>query len=338
MTTDKNDDLAALLETWLEIDSTTGHEAAFLAALEAYFGDLGFDCARQPVGKDRWNLLVSRTDDPTLLYSTHVDTVPPYFGPCREGDTIYGRGACDTKGGIVAMAQAGRRLLADGHTDFGYLFVVGEEVDHIGAKISRNLELAPERIILCEPTRNRVVAAQKGMLKLGLSASGRAGHSAYPDRGVSAVHRLLDAVEALRNEPWPVDDLLGPTTLNVGVIEGGVAANVFAPSARAEVLFRTVSDTEALLERVRELMGEHIDEEQVVYNDPVFFEPPEGVETCTVPFNTDATYLSELGPIWLVGPGDIEHAHSDAEHITLESLRAGVDLYEELGRSVLEAV
>lgn len=54
--------------------------------------------------------------------------------------------------------------------------------------------------------------------------------------------------------------------------------------------------------------------------------------------NTDATYLSELGPIWLVGPGDIEHAHSDAEHITLESLRAGVDLYEELGRSVLEAV
>jgi acetylornithine deacetylase len=120
MKTEKNSSPATLLETWLRIDSTSGREAAFLAALEAYFGDMGFDCTRQPVAEDRWNLLVTRTDNPKLIYSTHVDTVPPFFGPRREGDTIYGRGACDTKGGIVAMAYAGQRLLDEGYEDFGY--------------------------------------------------------------------------------------------------------------------------------------------------------------------------------------------------------------------------
>ena len=327
---------AQLLQTWLKIDSTTGREAAFLAALEAYFGDLGFDCTRQPVADDRWNLLVTCTDDPKLVYSTHVDTVPPFIGPRTEGDKIYGRGACDTKGGIVAMAQAGRRLLEQGYEDFGYLFVVGEEVDHIGAKVAADLDLSPERIVLCEPTRNRVVAAQKGMLKLVLETEGVAGHSAYPDRGVSAVHRLLDAVEALRSYQWPEDELLGPTTLNVGTIEGGVAANVFAASAKAQVLFRTVSDTAELLDKVKELIGPHAHIAMSVYNDPVFFEPPEDVAACTVPFNTDASYLSALAPIWLVGPGDIECAHSDHEHIELDSLEDGIDLYERLGHLVLD--
>jgi acetylornithine deacetylase len=329
-------DSAALLQTWLEIDSTSGSEAAFLAALEAYFVDHGFQCRRQPVAPDRWNLLVTRGEDPRLLYSTHVDTVPPYFGPRRDGDTIFGRGACDTKGGIVAMALAGLQLADRAYEDFGYLFVVGEEVDHIGAKVASGLDLSCERIILCEPTRNRVVSAQKGMLKLALSSEGIAGHSAFPARGTSAIEALLDALERLRRHGWPEDELLGPTTLNVGTISGGVAANVFAPAARAEVLFRTVSDTEALYERVEELIAPQASVDTAVYNDPVFFDPPQGVPTCTVPFNTDATYLADLGPIWLVGPGDIEHAHSDHEHITLDSLQAGIDLYVELGRRVLD--
>ncbi|MFW5967789.1 MAG: M20/M25/M40 family metallo-hydrolase, partial [Persicimonas sp.] len=267
----------------------------------------------------------------------HVDTVPPYIGPRRTPEAVYGRGACDTKGGIVAMARAGRRLLERGYEDFGYLFVVGEEVDHVGAKEASKLDLAPRRIILCEPTRNRVVSAQKGMLKLKLSAAGVAAHSAYPERGDSALHHLLDGIEKLRAASWPEHDLLGPTTLNVGRLEGGVAANVLAPSARAQLLFRTVSDTEALLERVRAVLDRHgVGIDEAIYNDPVFFDPPDDVPSCTVSFNTDATYLEPLGPIWLVGPGDIEHAHSDDEHISLESFSEGIDLYESLGERVLE--
>ncbi len=325
-----------LLE-WLAIDSVTDHEAEFLETLEEHFGGLGFTCRRQEVAPGRWNLLIATDARPKFLYSTHVDTVPPHLEPRREDDVVYGRGACDTKGGIVAMSEAGKRLRADGHDDFGYLFVVGEEVDHIGAKTARSFGVDTDRIILCEPTMNRVVAAQKGMLKIVISAEGVAAHSAYPERGVSAVHRLLTALEALRNEAWPTDELLGPTTVNVGVIEGGVAANVFAPSALAEVLFRTVSETEPLLRRVRELCGDEVELDIPAANDPVRFDPPDDVQTCTVAFNTDATYLGEIAPVWLVGPGDIEVAHSDDEHITLESFRAGIDLYERLGRLALRS-
>lgn len=321
---------------WLAIDSVTDHEAEFLQALQAHFEAMGWSCSRQEVQPGRWNLLVVGERQPKFLYSTHVDTVPPHLEVRRDGDHIYGRGACDTKGGIVAMSEAGQRLRADGLDAFGYLFVVGEEVDHIGAKTARSLGVQTERIILCEPTLNEVVAAQKGMLKLEITAEGVAAHSAYPERGVSAVHRLLGALQALRSEPWPTDDQLGPTTLNVGVIEGGVAANVFAPSARAEVLFRTVSPTEPLLQRVRELCGPDVHLEIPAANDPVRFDPPDDVATRTVAFNTDATYLQEIAPVWLVGPGDIEVAHSDDEHITLDSLRAGIDLYEHLGRLAIQ--
>ncbi|MFU8802733.1 MAG: M20/M25/M40 family metallo-hydrolase [Bradymonadaceae bacterium] len=324
-----------LLMDWLAIDSTSGQEAAFLQVLQTHLEGMGFSCTRQEVEPERWNLLARTDEEPRLIYSTHVDTVPPFLTPRREDGVIYGRGACDTKGGIVAMIEAGRRLLEEGRRDFGYLFVVGEEVDHCGAKKAASLPLSTERIILCEPTLNSIVRAQKGMLKFKLTTRGVAGHSAYLDRGQSAIDPLLDTLQALRTHPWPVDAILGETTLNIGVIEGGVAANVFAPSARAELLFRCVSPAAAMLETVEELCRDGVAVQDAVYNDPVFFDPPEGFETCTVPFNTDATYLKPLGPIWLVGPGDIRHAHADHEHIELTSLSEGIELYLTLGRKTL---
>ena len=338
MMSDHSDRLARWLARWIDVESISGNEASFLEALEEHFASRGFVTARDEVETGRWNLLALRRENPRLLYSTHVDTVPPFLPARRENGAVFGRGACDTKGGIVAMSEAGERLLADGFDDFGYLFVVGEEVDHRGARHARNLPLRPDRIVLCEPTRNRVVRAQKGMVKLVLRTEGVAGHSAYPDRGHSAVHDLLDLLHAIRAHDWPTDETLGPTTLNVGVIEGGVAANVFAPSARAEVMIRAVSPVDALVDTLRSLVGERGELEVLAANDPVFFDPPAGVETCLASFNTDASYLAALGPVWLVGPGDIEVAHSKDEHITLASLEAGVDLYERLGREVLDGV
>ncbi len=323
------------LRAWIDIESISGNERAFLEELEIYLSARGFTVDRQPVGIDRWNVIAARRPNPSLVYCTHVDTVPPFFPARVEREAVYGRGACDTKGGIVAMIEAGERLLADGLDDLGYLFVVGEEVDHDGARTAVDLDLRPERIVLCEPTDNRVVRAQKGMVKLTLTTEGVAGHSAYPDQGHSAVHDLLDALADLRRHEWPVDEVLGPTTMNVGVIEGGVAANVFAARARAEVMIRAVSDSDALVRTIHELVGDRAVVEVPAANDPVFFDPPEDVDTCLAAFNTDATYLQELGPVWLVGPGDIEVAHSVDEHITLASMQAGVDLYERLGRSVL---
>lgn len=323
------------LVEWLNIDSTSGDEASYLEALESYFVALGFKAERQAVAADRWNLLLTRAQSPRLIFSTHVDTVPPFLPVRVDSTTVWGRGACDTKGGIVAMAEAGKRLLADGIEDFGYLFVVGEEVDHCGAKKAETLTVNTDRIILCEPTENQVVSAQKGMVKLTLEAHGVAGHSAFPGKGESAIDKLLDAITAIRNEAWPVDKLLGPTTINVGVISGGVAANVFAPHASAELLIRAVADVEPMMARISEICGDSVVVAYPASNDPVFFDPPKDVKTCVVPFNTDATYLKKLAPVWLVGPGDISTAHSDHEHIVITDLNAGIDLYESLARRTL---
>ena len=331
-----HNNLAQALESWLRIDSTSGRERQFLEVLEQGFNDEDWTTERQDVTEDRFNLIATTDKEPKVLFSTHVDTVPPFLPIRRDGDIIYGRGACDTKGGLLAMWEAARRLRAQGFDEIGFLLVVGEEVDHCGAIKAQELDMEPEQIILCEPTENQVVRAQKGMLRLQLQTTGIAGHSAFPDDGDSAIDPLLEALARLGDHRWPVDDLLGPTTFNIGVIEGGVAANVFAPQARAELLFRAVSPVEALLETVEELVGDDVEIAEAIYNDPVFFEAPTGVDTCTVPFNTDATYLAALGEVWLVGPGDIRHAHSDDEHIDLSELAAGIDLYMDLARRVLD--
>jgi len=230
------------------------------------------------------------------------------------------------------MTRAAEQLLDEGIRDFGFLLVVGEEVDHRGAKEARRLDLSPDRILLCEPTCNRVVSGQKGMVKIDVRAAGTAAHSAFPDEGVSAIHRLLETLDRIRSADWPTDALLGETTVNVGTIEGGVAANVLAPEARAEVLFRTVAAADPVLERLDELCSDGVEIAPVTHNDPVEFDPPDGVDTCVVPFNTDAPYLTELGPIWLAGPGDIRVAHSDHEHITRQALDDGISLYANLAR------
>jgi len=339
MTTFTPETLRTTLMSWLEIDSVTPKERTFLEHLQGFFEARGWEVRRQPITEDRWNIVVTRPGrpNPSLMYSTHVDTVPPFLTPRVDGERIFGRGACDTKGGLLAMVAAAHRLVDAGHDDVGFLLVVGEEVDHRGAKESRALDdVTPTQIILCEPTINRVVAAQKGMIKFELEADGVAAHSAYPERGDSALHRMIAATHGLLGETWPEDDLLGPSTLNVGELHAGVAANVFAPSAKASLLIRTVRPTDDYMEALSRHTEPHrVRITNVVQNDPVFFAPPEGVETCTVAFNTDATYLSELGPVWLVGPGDIEVAHTDHEHIDLPDLIAGVDLYEKLGLLVV---
>lgn len=326
------------LVDWIDTESISGNEASFLEKLEACFVEAGYTCERQEVEPRRWNLVARPSGEMRLTYSTHVDTVPPHIEARVEDGKVWGRGSCDTKGGLLAMFEAARRLEPEGPEEIGFLLVVGEEVDHCGARASTALDLTTERIILCEPTENQVIEAQKGMIKLVLEARGIAGHSAYPDRGHSAVHALLDVLTEIREHEWPVDSTLGPTTLNVGVIEGGVAANVFAPSARAEVLIRAVSEVEPMMGTLRGFAQQHdVSIDFPAYNDPVFFDPPDGVDLAIASFNTDATYLNQIAPVWLVGPGDIKVAHSKDEHIPIDSFEHGIDLYERLGRLVLKS-
>lgn len=278
---------------------------------------------------------------PRVVFSTHIDTVPPFIEPRLDGRVMFGRGACDTKGGFVAQLLAYQKLKAEGFSGLGFVLVVNEETDHSGARIAiqhaamdrlkTNDGEASAQIILCEPTQNQIVSAQKGLLKIRLKYTGKAAHSAYPERGFSAIHDMIPELNALLELNWPTDPRLGPTTLNVGEIEGGVAANVFAPSAAATLMIRLtrpVGEVQPLVEAAVK-KGQI---EVISAMDPVFYEPPENYPTRTVSFNTDAAILSEIAPVWLCGPGDIEVAHSDHEHIDLDEMHAGAELYADLAR------
>ncbi len=328
-------DVGLLLE-WLAIDSTTGNEARYLQALESTLAGAGLRTERQPVADQRWNLLAHGDRPPRILFSTHVDTVPPWFGPTDDGETIRARGACDTKGGLFAMWEAWRALPTAVRDDVGFLLVVGEEVDHIGAIVAAKREYAGlDAIVLCEPTRNLLATGQKGILKGTVRAAGRAGHSAFPEVGESAIHTLVDGLSRLVGHGWPVDPTLGPTTVNVGTIAGGVAANVFAPSAEAEILFRVTGDLDALLSEARSVLGTALELEPGPVNPAVPLVHWPGFGTDVIPFNTDAPYLMCRAPVVLVGPGDIRTAHSPDEHITRRDIAEGIAVYDRLVRGLL---
>lgn len=337
MTTSPPSHIDKLIE-WLSIDSTTGQERTYLLALEAHLRSLGLNVVREPVSEDRWNIRAFVAPDPPLVFCTHTDTVPPFFGPEVSAGRIRARGACDTKGGLFAMLEAWRRMSELERRSIGFWFVVGEEVDHIGAKVAAKEGWPGARhIVLGEPTRGRTATGQKGILSIELTSKGVFGHSAFPEAGDSAIAHLLDAIGRIRAHDWPKDEALGETTLNVGVIEGGVAANVFAPEARALVLFRAVSDTHALEATIRKLVGDSAIVGVISRNEATRLVAIEGEPTTVVPFNTDAPYLNAIAPVTLVGPGDIRTAHSPREEITFDDLEEGIAQYRRIATRLLQS-
>ncbi|MCB9507280.1 MAG: M20/M25/M40 family metallo-hydrolase [Myxococcales bacterium] len=327
------------LVEWLSIDSTTGREAAFARRLEDELTAAGLRVRRQRVGRGRWNVFAAApTAAPEVLLCTHLDTVPPFIPPEVRDGVIYARGACDTKGGLFAMLEAWRALPDALAGRVGFLLVVGEEVDHAGAVVAGRQAYATLRTtVLCEPTRGRVCSGQKGILKAVARAHGRAGHSAFPEAGESAIHELIAGLGRLLAVHLPAVDGLGDTTLNVGTVSGGVAANVFAPSAQAELLFRATVPVDDLERLARAALGPSIELETVARNEATrLLAWPDRFATDVVPFNTDAPYLDHLAPVVLAGPGDIRTAHSPDERISVAEIADGVTLYGELVRGLLE--
>src|SRR5579862_1230766 len=256
----------------VDVDSVTGRERQVGELLEGRLLELAESCGgggggggdrrgggagergvveRMPVGGDsaeaagRFNLFAS-WGEPVVVLSTHMDTVPPFFPSAEDAEHIYGRGACDAKGIVAAMLAATARLLDDGVRGFGVLLVVGEETDSAGAEAANRQPRATRYLVNGEPTENRLAVGTKGALYLAVEADGRAAHSAYPELGDSAVDRLLAALARLRAVPLPSAPVLGETTLNIGTLAGGRAANVVADRARAEVMVRTIGDTTRL--------------------------------------------------------------------------------------------
>lgn len=329
-------DAFELTRALIDIDSVTPNEAEIGDFLFDHLRPLaeqyGGTIERQEVARGRHNVWAC-WGDPEVVFSTHMDTVPPFI-PSREDDEfIWGRGACDTHGIAAAMIKALESLLAEGERGLGMLLVVGEEVDGIGARHA-NLDPPSVRFLINgEPTENFLAVASKGTLGLRIRASGRACHSAYPELGESATEILLDNLNRLRSMEWPTDPVLGDTTVNIGTLEAGPAANIVADYASATVVIRVVAD----LEETKALALSALDDVDIeIFSNtpPLHLLGVPGFKTSIVKYTTDIPKLTNWGRPLLIGPGSIHQAHTVDERIEKRQIREAIGLYIGLARAL----
>jgi len=318
--------LFELTRQLVDIESISGHEKNVALFLEGYLRKLGAEVELEEAEPDRPNVLAC-WGKPDVVLSTHLDTVPPYFPSREDEEFLYGRGACDAKGILAAQVEAASRLHAEGVPDVGLLFLVGEERNSAGAVASNQKPRGSRYLINGEPTENLLAVGTKGVLRLELAAKGRMAHSAYPELGESATEKLVEALYRLRAMKLPEDELLGKTTYNIGILQGGIAPNVIPDSAHAEVMYRIVGPADELQQAVEQAVGSLVTVTRVLHIPPVRLGRINGLETTVVAFCTDIPSLTNWGQPFLLGPGSIRVAHTEHERIAKQELVQAVEIY-----------
>src|ERR1700678_4501525 len=326
-------DSITLTRQLIDIESISGNEAAVANYLYGELCRIGYQVRKIPVEGDRSDIYATSSEEPNpeLVFSTHMDTVPPFIPSSEDAARIYGRGSCDAKGIIAAQIAAAERLRQQG-IYVGLLFVVGEERDSLGAKAANEYAASQPAhkckfLVNGEPTENRIALASKGTLRVEVTASGRMAHSAYPELGESAIDKLIEALARLRAMPLPSDPEIGPCTLNIGLIEGGRAPNVIPDYAHADLLYRLVGPSDELRRQILATPG---DEVKVTFPLELPFlrlRTVDGLPTMIAAFTTDIPKLTHWGEPLLIGPGSIHVAHTDGEYIEKQQLADAIDLY-----------
>ncbi len=398
-----------LFKDILEVDSTSGKERALaqrlLERLEAPRKEV------MEVGDGTLNLFL-QWGTPKVVFCTHMDTVPPYIAPkfpeelisgghvhprigeeahrendergrSRQSDVgssgedirrIYGRGACDAKGQLLALYTACKELEEESCTDFGLLLVSGEETGSWGAKAFAKTGFRAPYLIIGEPTENKMVSACKGTLSYELSFRGEAFHSGYPQYGVSAVDLFVDFYNRLKATDFGTDPELGETSWNVGLLHSDNPQNILSPELKCRIYFRTtflshqrvqewiesVGEGEGLSgafartepPRKSEISGDpgrsRSDAEESpspsgslkilrvgLGDTPSRYLTLEGLPAAPASFGSDAPHLSNFTHRAICGPGSIRHAHRSDEQITLQELETAVAQYKQMYKKLI---
>jgi len=323
-----------LTRALVDVESITDNEEQMGHVLLAHLSELaarfGGHAELMPVAPRRDNVF-AWWGEPNVTLSTHIDTVPPFYASREDDQYIWGRGACDTKGIIAAMLFAVRELLEAGQRNIALLFVVGEERNSAGALAAAKDPRGSKIIINGEPTENKLALGSKGALRFELIASGRMAHSAYPELGESAIEKLLDALQDVRQVPLPVDKILGASTLNIGTIAGGRAPNVIPDRAQAELFIRLVDSGDSTRARIRDAVGDKAEVREVLFTPAAHLGSLPGFETTIVSFTTD---IPGFGGVWgkpyLIGPGSIHVAHTSEERIPKQQLLEAIQIYKRM--------
>jgi acetylornithine deacetylase len=336
-------DPIALTRQLCEIESTTYHEGAAGEFLAGFLSERGWQVEKTPVPQPtesatagpRWNVYAGvPAQTPDLVFSTHIDTVPPYIPFSEDAEFLHGRGVSDAKGIIAAQIAAAEALRAQGFR-IGLLYVSGEERDSAGAKVANRMAKGSRFLINGEPTDNRLALASKGALRAVFRARGKMAHSAYPELGESAVHKLVEVLNRVLALPLPTLEDVGPSTLNIGQIHGGHAPNVIADHAEAQVLVRLVGDS-APIRAALEQAAEGLAEVDFTLEIPfVRLRAVDGLPTMIAKFTTDIPQLNNWGQPLLLGPGSIHVAHTPSEKLAKKELLEAVELYTQVAKRLL---
>jgi acetylornithine deacetylase len=334
-------DAITLTRQLVDIESISGNEAAVGNYLYGELCRIGYQTRRIPVEGDRFNVYATSPEQPNpeIVFSTHLDTVPPFIPSSEDASRIYGRGSCDAKGIIAAQIAASERLRRE-QIHVGLLFVAGEERDSLGARVANEYAAsqpghACKYLLNGEPTENRIALASKGTLRAEVTAAGRMAHSAYPELGESAIDKLIAALTRLRAMPLPSDAEIGPCTLNIGLIEGGRAPNVIPDYAHADLLYRLIGPSQDLRRQILEMAGKEVKVEFPLELPFLRLRTVDGLPTMIAAFTTDIPKLTNWGEPLLIGPGSIHVAHTDGEFIDKQQLAEAIDLYCVIAKKLL---
>ena len=331
----------------VDIESLTFNEGAVGHFLAGFLKERGFRVETMPVAQtgssnkrpeatgERFNVYAGLGERPDVVLSTHMDTVPPFIASSEDDHFLYGRGACDAKGIIAAQVAAAEQLHEAG-IKVGLLFLVGEERDSAGARVANEQPKGSRFLINGEPTGNRLALASKGALRAEIRAHGKMAHSAYPELGESAIDKLVRALDRLLAIELPEAEGIGPSTLNIGIIEGGRAPNVIADSAEAHVLVRLVGPSEQTRRSIERAVAGLADVEFTLEIPFIRMKQVEGLETMVAAFTTDVPALSNWGEPLLLGPGSIHVAHTPDERLAKSELLEAVRLYAEVAARLVK--
>lgn len=285
------DKLLKLHKNLVDIPSVTGHESRVGRFLVDYLtergltADIQFVTPRPDNGKDgkgeqRFNVIAwpgkTHNPKPRVLVTSHIDVVPPHIeysispGSITKDTLIMGRGTNDAKGSVATMIIAVEELMAASkiQDDVMLVFVVDEEVAGQGMKeFSKSLQEQPPKVplfeaaIFGEPTESKLACGHKGALFCSIEATGIASHSGYPWLGKSANEIMVRAWAKIQDADLGSSKLYGNTTINAGVLRGGLAANVVPEKSYLDFAARVAigpqeSGHVTVLERIKNILHE----------------------------------------------------------------------------------
>lgn len=317
-----------------DIDSITYNENEVCEYVESFL--LKNDIVVQRIfledDKGRFNLFAYKQKKIfyRTIFCTHLDTVGPFFKPRVDSkqQKLYARGACDAKGIAASMLYAFLELLNSGHEDMALLFTVGEEIISDGAKkIASALNIKANTLVVGEPTGLRYASHQMGALSFDLVSKGKKAHSALFHLGQSAIHALIQDCSKILNYKWPKNDF-GENLINIGQITGGIASNIVSDYALAKIIFRINQEPDFFIQKIDDLLSDNISMTINSSTSPFEYYVPKNEKSFIATFGSDAPYLKFLAEkIILFGPGKLEYAHTDEEHIDIEELEQGYNHY-----------